>query len=134
MSHAPKYGGSPRNAPAHAPTEPSGRYNTHVSVPRLHLFVCTNHRPIGGRPACGADELVSALTAGIAARQALRGQARVTACECLGPCFDGPNLIVYPEGVWYGGVRSTDVDAILDDHLIGGQPVARLVLDLAELD
>jgi (2Fe-2S) ferredoxin len=42
-----------------------------------------------------------------------------TACGCLGPCFDGPNAVVYPDGVWYGGLDESDADAIVE-HLING--------------
>ena len=37
----------------------------------------------------------------------------VTACGCLGPCFDGPNAVVYPDGVWYGNLTVEDADAIV---------------------
>lgn len=43
----------------------------------------------------------------------------VTACDCLGPCFDGPNAVVYPDGVWYAGLAPADAPA-LADHLIDG--------------
>jgi (2Fe-2S) ferredoxin len=37
----------------------------------------------------------------------------------LGPCFDGPNAVVYPDGVWYGGLTDEDASAIVD-HLVDG--------------
>jgi (2Fe-2S) ferredoxin len=45
----------------------------------------------------------------------------------LGPCFDGPNLVVYPEGVWYAGLVVDDVPEIIETHVRGGRPVERLV-------
>ena len=47
------------------------------------------------------------------------GVARVTPCGCLGPCFDGPNAVVYPDVVWYGALTEADADALVD-HLIDG--------------
>lgn len=47
------------------------------------------------------------------------GAAWVTACGCLGPCFDGPNAVVYPDGVWYGGLGVEDAGR-LADHLLAG--------------
>ena len=97
---------------------------------RRHVFVCTNRRPVGGRPSCGARggaELLAALREEVARRPALWGRVMVTGCECLGPCFDGPNLVVYPEAVWYAGAAADDAGEIAEVHLAGGQPVARLV-------
>ncbi len=36
--------------------------------------------------------------------------------------------MVYPGAVWYGGVRATDLDEIIDSHLLEGKPVERLML------
>ena len=52
----------------------------------------------------------------------------VTACSCLGPCFDGPNAVVYPEGVWYAGLDENDAAAVVD-HLVGGAPLAAKVTE-----
>jgi (2Fe-2S) ferredoxin len=43
----------------------------------------------------------------------------VTPCGCLGPCFDGPNAVVYPDGVWYGGLAEEDAEALVE-HLLAG--------------
>ena len=36
--------------------------------------------------------------------------------------------MIYPEAVWYGGVTPADVDEIIESHIVGGKPVARLML------
>jgi (2Fe-2S) ferredoxin len=46
----------------------------------------------------------------------------VTPCGCLGPCFDGPNAVLYPDGTWYAGLEPSDAKA-LADHLIDGAPL-----------
>ncbi len=51
----------------------------------------------------------------------------MTACDCLGPCFDGPNVVIYPEGVWYAGVGASDARELTDEHLAAGRVVDRLV-------
>ena len=87
-----------------------------------HLLICTG-ASAGGRPACGprgGDAVVAAVQRGLVARG---GNARVTACACLGPCFDGPNAVVYPDGVWYGELAESDADALID-HLIDGRVLA----------
>ena len=97
---------------------------------RRHIFVCTNQRPPGGKPSCGArgaPAVCTALQHAIAAHPELCDAVAVTPCGCLGPCFDGPNLVIYPEGVWYAGVTVADVPALVTSHLVAGAPLARLV-------
>ena len=52
---------------------------------------------------------------------------QITTCGSLGLCERGPNMVVYPEGVWYSGVRAEDVREIVDAHFRRGRPVSRLV-------
>jgi (2Fe-2S) ferredoxin len=96
---------------------------------RRHVFVCTNHRPPGGKPACagrGSNAVLAAMQEAVAAHPALRSTVAVTPCGCLGPCFEGPTLVVYPEGVWYAGVTIADVPELVESHLAGGLAVDRL--------
>jgi (2Fe-2S) ferredoxin len=58
----------------------------------------------------------------------LKGRVRANKCGCLDQCEHGPNMVIYPEAVWYGGVRKEDLDEIVDSHLIGDQPVRRLMI------
>jgi (2Fe-2S) ferredoxin len=84
-----------------------------------HLFVCTN-TVASGKPACGrrgGDEILAAVQQELLARGGTGVLA--TPCGCLGPCFDGPNAVVYPDGVWYGGLDPSDAAAIVA-HLIDG--------------
>jgi (2Fe-2S) ferredoxin len=79
-------------------------------APRSHLFVCTNARPIGGRPACGnrgGEAVIEAVTIAILARGAA-ARIAVTPCGCLGPCFEGPNAVEYPAGRWWSGLDAAD--------------------------
>ena len=97
--------------------------------PDRHVFVCLNERPVSGKPSCtarGGAEIYQALQRELGARPDLWGRVAITSCGCLGPCFEGPNLVVYPEGVWYAGVEVKDVDEIVETHLVGGQVVDRL--------
>jgi (2Fe-2S) ferredoxin len=45
---------------------------------------------------------------------------------CFGGCHEGPNVVVYPDKVWYGGVKEEDADTIVDQHLKNGEPVVPL--------
>jgi len=45
---------------------------------------------------------------------------------CLGPCGLAPVMQVWPDGSWYGGVDEAAVERIVEQHLLGGEPVAEL--------
>ena len=51
----------------------------------------------------------------------------VTGTTCLGPCESGP-IVVYPEGVWYGQLTPDNVNEVIEKHMVGGEPVERLML------
>jgi (2Fe-2S) ferredoxin len=55
------------------------------------------------------------------------GEVRVNKAGCLDRCAGGPVAVVYPEGVWYSYVDTSDIDEIVESHLKNGQVVQRLV-------
>ncbi len=56
----------------------------------------------------------------------LGGRVRINKSGCLDQCEHGPTVVVYPEAVWYGGVKPEDAEEIVREHLVGGRPVERL--------
>lgn len=98
---------------------------------RRHIFICENVRdaahPRGCCSARGAEAVRDALKAEIK-RQGAGAGLRVNKAGCLDQCEHGVTLVVYPEAVWYGFVQPQDVPEIVERHLIGGEPVARLRL------
>ncbi len=101
--------------------------------PKYHILVCTNSRPPGHpKPSCGAQgsqNLLMALNMGLIERGIQPSEVLVTGSTCLGPCEQGPTVVVYPDGTWYSQVKEDDVAKILDQHIKGGQPVADLKPD-----
>lgn len=90
-----------------------------------HVFLCT------GDKCCTPDE-------GNAAWEALKKELKdknlslstgPNACYrtkvgCLRLCQGGPIAVVYPEGVWYGGLTADRIPLFVQQHLIEGQPIA----------
>ena len=94
---------------------------------RHHVFVCEQRKPEGA-PCCsarGSAAIIEALRREVASR-GLHDTVAVTPCGSLGLCENGPNMVVYPEGIWYSHVTPADVPEIVVEHLQGGRPVARL--------
>ena len=98
-----------------------------------HVFVCTQQKPEGvaSCPCNGSWGVLQTLERELVA-QGIDDQVQVTTCGCLGLCDDGPIVIVYPDGVWYRGVKEADVPEIAASHLRGGKPVSRLAWNDAE--
>ncbi|HEO70167.1 MAG TPA: hydrogenase [Candidatus Hydrogenedentes bacterium] len=93
-----------------------------MSNVRSHVLVCAG----AGCVASGALEVSAAL------RKALRqyeldGEVSVVETGCLGPCAVGPVAVVYPEGVFYQRIVPADADEIVEEHLLKGRIVERLV-------
>lgn len=106
------------------PTTSSVRYERHI-------FICVNEREPGHRRGCclekGAED-VRARFKQLVKERGLKSTVRANAAGCLDICEFGVSAVVYPEGVWYGGLTVDDVEEIVDSHLIGGEPVKRLLI------
>src|SRR5215831_13637819 len=101
---------------------------------RYHVFVCT------GKSCSARDsaEVREAFERELKARGILfgkeakgknpRGSIVLTECASVGFCAIGPAVMVYPDGVWYAQVRTTDVREIIEEHLLNGRVVERLAL------
>jgi len=97
---------------------------------RHHIFVCSQQKPEGvtSCAAAGSARIFDTLNMELH-KQGLDNDVQVTTCGCLGLCDHGPMMIVYPEGIWYRGVKTEDVAEIAASHFHAGKPVARLAWD-----
>ncbi len=102
-----------------------------MSYYQKHVFICTNQRD-EGRECCangGAKELHAYAKAQIKAlEQSGKGKVRINSAGCLDRCSEGPALVVYPDGVWYRYQTEADIDEIINQHVLQGKIVERLVI------
>jgi (2Fe-2S) ferredoxin len=97
--------------------------------PQKHVFVCIQQRPPGhprsscAQQGCGGvyEEFLWQLQ-----QRNLFNSIQITPTGCMGPCSEGPSVLVYPEGVMYAKVQKEQVAQIFDQHLLGGNPVGAL--------
>ena len=95
-----------------------------------HIFICTNQRPDGSPRGCcnpsGNAELQRAFKEKLADRGIPGNKVRANKAGCLEQCEVGPTVVVYPDAVWYTYVDKSDIDEIIERHIIGGEIVDRL--------
>ena len=91
-----------------------------------HVFVCTSGETC---PTQGdVEKFVKTLRAGAVAA-GRKTEVRVNKAGCFSQCGHGPMIVVYPDNVWYAGVQESDLQEILDSHILGGAPVKRLIYE-----
>lgn len=103
-----------------------------MSYYRHHVFFCTNKREADRRPSC--QDCAAAAMRAYAKKQIKKrglsgpGGVRINSAGCLDRCEEGPVVVVYPEGTWYTYVDQEDIDELIEEHLVAGRPVRRLLL------
>ncbi len=94
-----------------------------------HVFVCTSGKTC---PVEGDAILVHARLKELVHMAGLKTRIRINHSGCMDQCGHGPMVVVYPENVWYAGVKAEDADTIFNEHLVGGKPVERLIYHPAQ--
>ena len=62
-------------------------------------------------------------------KHGLKGKVKINVSGCLGMCHKGPIMVVNPGYTLYGGIKEADVAEIVEEHLVKGHPIARLVIE-----
>ncbi len=91
---------------------------------RSHIMVCGGT----GCTSSGSKKIIEAFNKEVAAA-GLSEEVKVIQTGCFGLCALGPIVVVYPEGIFYSMVEEKDVKEIVEEHLVKGRPVTRLVYD-----
>ncbi len=89
---------------------------------RSHVLVCGGT----GCTSSHSGELIDALNANIK-EKGLEEEIQVVRTGCFGLCALGPIMIVYPEGSFYSEVKVEDIPEIVEEHLLKGRIVKRLL-------
>ncbi len=89
---------------------------------RSHVLVCGGT----GCTSSHSGELIEALEANIK-EKGLEEEIKVVRTGCFGLCALGPIMIVYPEGCFYSEVKVDDIPEIVEEHLLKGRIVKRLL-------
>lgn len=96
-----------------------------------HLFFCTNQRQ-NGQNCCNQfnAKAMYRYAKDKCRNLGLLGKGKIGIAEssCLGRCKSGPIAVIYPEGIWYKYIDETDIDEIINKHLINHKVVARLLI------
>ena len=101
-----------------------------TSFYRSHIFCCINGREKGSKRGCCASKDAEELQSYFKDRVKKLGlsRTRVNKSGCLDRCELGPAIVIYPEGIWYSCKTKSDVDEIIDQHLVHGKTVTRLLM------
>ena len=89
---------------------------------RSHVLVCGGT----GCTSSNSQKIIDTMNAELKAK-GLENEVQVIRTGCFGLCALGPIMIVYPEGCFYSEVKVEDVPEIVEEHLLKGRMVKRLL-------
>jgi len=96
---------------------------------RAHILLCYG----GACLSSGADKVKEALETELG-KVGLHNEIDIIATGCMGTCELGPVMVVYPEGIFYQRILPEDVPEIVQEHLLKGRVVQRLLYKKPEKD
>ncbi|MHB0972101.1 MAG: methyltransferase [Thermoanaerobaculia bacterium] len=93
---------------------------------KYHVLVCDQQKPEGA-PCCnarGSAAVIDRLRCEVGTR-GLADSVQITVTGSLGVCTRGPNMVVYPDGVWYSGLSPEDIPEVVESHFVNGTPLSK---------
>ncbi|MBN2829636.1 MAG: NADH-quinone oxidoreductase subunit NuoF [Candidatus Cloacimonetes bacterium] len=98
-----------------------------MSLRRTDLLICCGSGCVSAGSLKIKDEFLKLLK-----EHELISEVNIIETGCMGPCDYGPVMMIYPEGVFYKKVTVEDVREIVEEHLLKGRPVKRLMIQDSE--
>jgi len=81
------------------------------------IFICTNSREQGACCALRGSELIRGTLKRYVKENGLAGKVRISRSGCMNLCSLGPNVMIFPDGVWYKDVQPGDIATLIENHL-----------------
>ena len=100
-----------------------------MAIARTHILVCGGT----GCSSSHSQELIDAFH-NLLQERGLAGEVQVIKTGCFGLCALGPVVIVYPEGCFYSHVTVEDIPEIVEEHILKGRIVTRLLYQETVVD
>jgi NADP-reducing hydrogenase subunit HndC len=93
-----------------------------MQIYRTHVLVCGGT----GCVSSNSEKIIAELEAHLN-KNNLQNEVKVVKTGCFGLCAEGPIMVVYPEGCMYTMVKIEDIKEIVEEHLLKGRIVKRLL-------
>ncbi len=102
-----------------------------VPQPAFYIFKCEQSSPPGmPKPSCvnpQTQDLFQHLAQSLM-QKGIIGTVQPIRTACLNRCNAGPVMLVEPGHVMYAGLNKEKIDRIIEEHIIGGTPVAEYII------
>jgi (2Fe-2S) ferredoxin len=116
---------SPAGENPNAPTIAAALAKIGLAGSTRHVFFCTHGDCAPKEVSEASWKYLKKRLREVGLSEAAGGVLR-TKADCLRICREGPIMLVYPEGVWYRHATPENIERIIQEHLLGGRPVAEL--------